>query len=134
ECCQLGLPALYIPLPGAAGDEQTANAKLVARAGGCAILPQAGMTPTLLLERIQKLLSEPARLEAMGKRARALSVPAAADRVAKRLLEIVAEVVPGVRRERQGRGGRPARSRNSGHSAHSGTGRQYVLPTTTSNA
>jgi len=45
ECCQLGVPALYIPLPGAAGDEQTANAKLVGRAGGCAILPQTAMTP-----------------------------------------------------------------------------------------
>ena len=31
ECCQLGLPALYIPMPGASGDEQTANARLVER-------------------------------------------------------------------------------------------------------
>jgi UDP-N-acetylglucosamine--N-acetylmuramyl-(pentapeptide) pyrophosphoryl-undecaprenol N-acetylglucosamine transferase len=90
ECCQLGLPALYIPLPGAAGDEQTANAKLVARAGGCAILPQAGMTPALLLERIQKLLGEPARLKEMGERARALAVPDAADRLADLLLETAA--------------------------------------------
>ena len=29
ECCQLGVPALYVPLPGASGDEQTANARLV---------------------------------------------------------------------------------------------------------
>src|SRR5207244_13399628 len=45
ECCQLGVPALYIPLPSAAGDEQTANARLVGRAGGCAILPPAAITP-----------------------------------------------------------------------------------------
>jgi UDP-N-acetylglucosamine--N-acetylmuramyl-(pentapeptide) pyrophosphoryl-undecaprenol N-acetylglucosamine transferase len=90
ECCQLGLPALYIPLPGAAGDEQTANAKLVARAGGCAILPQSGMTPALLLQRIQQLLADPARLKEMGERARALAVPDAADRIADLLLDVAA--------------------------------------------
>ena len=90
ECCQLGLPALYIPLPGAAGDEQTANAKLVARAGGCAILPQSGLTPALLLQRIQQLLADPARLKEMGERARALAVPDAADRIADLLLDVAA--------------------------------------------
>jgi len=90
ECCQLGVPALYIPLPSAAGDEQTANARLVERAGGCSILPQASMTPLLLLERIQTLLAEPARLKDMGERARALAVPDAADRIADLLLEIAA--------------------------------------------
>src|SRR5881296_2696415 len=90
ECCQLGVPALYVPLPSAAGDEQTANARLVERAGGCSILPQASMTPLLLLERIQTLLSDPARLKDMGERARALAVPDAADRIADLLLEIAA--------------------------------------------
>jgi UDP-N-acetylglucosamine--N-acetylmuramyl-(pentapeptide) pyrophosphoryl-undecaprenol N-acetylglucosamine transferase len=90
ECCQLGVPALYIPLPGAAGDEQTANARLVARAGGCDILPQAGMTPSLLLERIQALLADPGRLKEMGERARSLAVPDAADRIVDLLLEVAA--------------------------------------------
>jgi UDP-N-acetylglucosamine--N-acetylmuramyl-(pentapeptide) pyrophosphoryl-undecaprenol N-acetylglucosamine transferase len=88
ECCQLGVPALYIPLPGAAGDEQTANARLVARAGGCAILPQAGMTPALLVERIQQLLTDPARLKERGERARSLAAPDAAERLASLLLEV----------------------------------------------
>jgi UDP-N-acetylglucosamine--N-acetylmuramyl-(pentapeptide) pyrophosphoryl-undecaprenol N-acetylglucosamine transferase len=88
ECCQLGVPALYIPQPGAAGDEQTANAKLVGRAGGCAILPQAAMTPALLLERIQALLADPTRLKSMGECARSIAVPDAADRLADLLLDI----------------------------------------------
>src|SRR5882762_1953601 len=90
ECCQLGVPALYIPLPSAAGDEQTANARLVERAGGCSILPQASMTPALLRERIQQLLADPGRLKDMGERARTLAVPDAADRLADLLLEIAA--------------------------------------------
>jgi len=90
ECCQLGLPALYIPLPGTRGDEQTANARLVGRAGGCAILPQAGMTPSLLRERVQTLLADPGRLKEMGERARSLAVPDAADRITDLLLEVAA--------------------------------------------
>jgi UDP-N-acetylglucosamine--N-acetylmuramyl-(pentapeptide) pyrophosphoryl-undecaprenol N-acetylglucosamine transferase len=88
ECCQLGVPALYIPLPGTRGDEQTANARLVGRAQGCSILPQAGMTPTLLLERIQSLLADPARLKQMGERARTLAVPDAAERLVTVLLDV----------------------------------------------
>jgi UDP-N-acetylglucosamine--N-acetylmuramyl-(pentapeptide) pyrophosphoryl-undecaprenol N-acetylglucosamine transferase len=88
ECCQLGLPALYIPLPGASGDEQTANARLVGRAGGCSIVPQASLTPELLLERIRGLLADPARLKEMGERARALAIPDATDRLVDLLLEV----------------------------------------------
>jgi len=90
ECCQLGLPALYVPLPGASGDEQTANARLVGRAGGCSILPQASLTPPLLLERIRSLLADPPRLKEMGERARALAIPDAADRLVTLLLEVAA--------------------------------------------
>jgi len=88
ECCQLGLPALYIPMPGARGDEQTANARLVGRAGGCSIVPQAGLTPELLLERIGTLLADPARLKEMGERARVVAIPDAADRLVDLLLEV----------------------------------------------
>jgi UDP-N-acetylglucosamine--N-acetylmuramyl-(pentapeptide) pyrophosphoryl-undecaprenol N-acetylglucosamine transferase len=88
ECCQLGVPALYIPLPGARGDEQTANARLVGRAGGCSILPQPGMTPALLVERITTLLANPSRLKEMGERARTRAVPDAAERLADVLLEV----------------------------------------------
>jgi UDP-N-acetylglucosamine--N-acetylmuramyl-(pentapeptide) pyrophosphoryl-undecaprenol N-acetylglucosamine transferase len=86
ECCQLGVPALYIPLPGARGDEQTANARLVGRAGGCSVVAQAGLTPGLLLGRIRELLADPARLKEMGERARAVVVPDAADRLVRLLL------------------------------------------------
>jgi UDP-N-acetylglucosamine--N-acetylmuramyl-(pentapeptide) pyrophosphoryl-undecaprenol N-acetylglucosamine transferase len=88
ECCQLGLPALYIPMPGASGDEQTANARLVGRVGGCSIVPQAGLTPELLLERIRGLLADPAGLKDMGERARTLAVPDAAERLVNLLLEV----------------------------------------------
>jgi len=82
ECCQLGLPALYIPLPGTSGDEQTANARLVERAGGAAVLPQSDLSPTTLAERMIPLLEDPANLKIMGERARTLAIPDAAERLA----------------------------------------------------
>ncbi len=88
ECCHLGLPALYIPLPGAAGDEQTANAHLVARAGGCTYLPQPTLTPDLLLARIRGLLADQAGLAQMSERARTLAIPDAADRLVALLLQV----------------------------------------------
>jgi UDP-N-acetylglucosamine--N-acetylmuramyl-(pentapeptide) pyrophosphoryl-undecaprenol N-acetylglucosamine transferase len=86
ECCQLGVPALYVPLPGTSGDEQTANARTVERAGGCEILPQATLTPGTLRERTLGLLAAPTRLKEMGERARAVAVPDAAERIVALLL------------------------------------------------
>ncbi len=82
ECCQLGLAALYIPLPGTSGDEQTANARLVESAGGCLVLRQADLTPERLAATVRELLADPARLAAMGSRARSVAVPDAAERIA----------------------------------------------------
>jgi UDP-N-acetylglucosamine--N-acetylmuramyl-(pentapeptide) pyrophosphoryl-undecaprenol N-acetylglucosamine transferase len=87
ECCQLGVPALYIPLPGARGDEQTANARLVERAGGAAVLPQAELTPERLLAAIRRLLADAPRRKQMGERARTLAIPDAAERLVALLTE-----------------------------------------------
>jgi UDP-N-acetylglucosamine--N-acetylmuramyl-(pentapeptide) pyrophosphoryl-undecaprenol N-acetylglucosamine transferase len=88
ECCQLGVPALYIPLPGAAGGEQAANAHQVERVGGCRLLPQASLSPDVLLARIRGLIADPAALKEMGERARSLAIPDAADRIVALLLEV----------------------------------------------
>ena len=89
ECCHLGLPALYVPLPGARGDEQTANARLVERAGGCVVLPQSALTAERLVTEVTALLADPPRLKEMGERARSLSVSDAAERLATLIEELV---------------------------------------------
>lgn len=88
ECCRLGRPAVYVPLPGTSGDEQTANARLVEATGGGVLLPQVLLTPERLAEIVLGLLAEPGRLRAMGEAARALAVPDAAERLARLLLEV----------------------------------------------
>ncbi|PYM93160.1 MAG: undecaprenyldiphospho-muramoylpentapeptide beta-N-acetylglucosaminyltransferase [Candidatus Rokuibacteriota bacterium] len=87
ECCQLGMPALYVPLPDTRGDEQTANARLVERAAGAVVLPQPMLTPERLVRGVQALLADPARLKQMGEQARTLAIPDAAERLVALLTE-----------------------------------------------
>ncbi len=82
ECCHLGLPGLFIPLGGASGDEQTANARTVEAAGGALLLSESSLTPERLLDAIGSLLADPERLRAMGELAGTLAVPDAAGRIA----------------------------------------------------
>ena len=88
ECCHLGRPAVFVPLPGASGDEQTANARLVERAGGAVVVPQGELTAARLVDRVAGLLADRAALAAMGERARALAVPDAAARIAGLVLDV----------------------------------------------
>jgi len=90
ECLHLGKPAVYVPLPGASGDEQTANARLVAAAGGGVVIAQSTLTPDGLLDAVRRLLSDRAALRAMGERARGLAVPDAAERIARLVFEAAA--------------------------------------------
>jgi UDP-N-acetylglucosamine--N-acetylmuramyl-(pentapeptide) pyrophosphoryl-undecaprenol N-acetylglucosamine transferase len=91
ECCQLGLPAIYVPLPGTSGDEQTANARMVERAGGAVVLPQSALSPAALAGAVRGLLADSGRLKEMGDRARALAVPDAAARLTDLVLSVRAE-------------------------------------------
>jgi UDP-N-acetylglucosamine--N-acetylmuramyl-(pentapeptide) pyrophosphoryl-undecaprenol N-acetylglucosamine transferase len=86
ELAALGLPSFLVPLPGARGDEQTANARVLADAGAAVLLPERELTPERLVAEIQALLGEPARLRAMAGRARALATPDAAERLVELIL------------------------------------------------
>ena len=88
ECCHLGLPAIYVPLPRASGDEQAANARMVEGAGGAILLEQSALTPASLTACVRQVLADPRRLKEMGDRARALAVPDAAERLVDLVLSV----------------------------------------------
>ncbi|MGH7268011.1 MAG: UDP-N-acetylglucosamine--N-acetylmuramyl-(pentapeptide) pyrophosphoryl-undecaprenol N-acetylglucosamine transferase, partial [Candidatus Rokuibacteriota bacterium] len=56
ELCAVGLPSVLVPLPGARGDEQTANARVLADAGAAVLLPEAEMDPAGLAALVAALL------------------------------------------------------------------------------
>ena len=83
ELAAAGMPAVLVPLPGAPGDHQTANARALADEGAAIVVPDAECTPERLAAELAPLLHDPLRLAAMGTAAHALAQPDAADRVAR---------------------------------------------------
>lgn len=88
ELCAVGLPAILIPLPGTRGDEQTANARVLAEAGAAVLVPQAQLTPDGLAALVRELLDEPGRLAEMRERARSLATPDATARLVDLILAL----------------------------------------------
>ncbi len=79
ELAAAGTPAVLVPLPGAPGDHQTANARVLERAAAAVLLPDADCTPVGLAGVVEALVADPGRLAAMGAAAASLGRPDAAD-------------------------------------------------------
>lgn len=94
ELAVTGCPAVLVPLPGAPGDHQTANARVLERAGGARILPDPDCDGATLRRLLDELLADRARLAAMGRAAAALGRRDAAAAVA-RLVEAHARPAAG---------------------------------------
>jgi UDP-N-acetylglucosamine--N-acetylmuramyl-(pentapeptide) pyrophosphoryl-undecaprenol N-acetylglucosamine transferase len=88
ELCAWGLPSVLVPLPTAAADHQTHNARVLADAGAAALLPQTELTPSRLGEQIEALLVDAPRRTAMAARALARGRPHAAADIVSRLLTL----------------------------------------------
>lgn len=82
ELTVTGVPAVLVPLPGAPGDHQSANAKTLGDADAAVVLPDAQCDAIRLETVLDAVLSDPGRLEKMGAAARSLGRPDAAGRVA----------------------------------------------------
>ena len=82
ELAVVGLPAVLVPLPGAPGDHQTANAAALVRAGGAVLVPDDELTTERLAGVLAPLVASPDRLADMAEAAHSCAVPDAANRVA----------------------------------------------------
>jgi UDP-N-acetylglucosamine--N-acetylmuramyl-(pentapeptide) pyrophosphoryl-undecaprenol N-acetylglucosamine transferase len=72
ELAVAGVPSVLVPLPGAPGDHQTANARVLERAGAAILLPDADCDAEALDVTLDGMLVDPSGLDAMGRRAAAL--------------------------------------------------------------
>ncbi len=82
ELAAVGLPAVLVPLPGAPGDHQTANARALVDARAATVIPDEQLGTDRLAAELDTLLADPAHLAAMGSAARSLARPDAAAAVA----------------------------------------------------
>jgi UDP-N-acetylglucosamine--N-acetylmuramyl-(pentapeptide) pyrophosphoryl-undecaprenol N-acetylglucosamine transferase len=89
ELCAWGLPNILIPLPTAAADHQTHNARVLAEAGASFLLPQAELTPERLRDAVTDLLRDGLRRKQMAERALARGRPQAAREIVSKLLTLV---------------------------------------------
>jgi UDP-N-acetylglucosamine--N-acetylmuramyl-(pentapeptide) pyrophosphoryl-undecaprenol N-acetylglucosamine transferase len=88
ELAVLGRPAILVPLPHALDQDQLANAKVLAQAGGAILLRQDAFTPERLAREIEALAADPARLAAMAAGARSAGTPDAAERLADLVMKV----------------------------------------------
>jgi len=89
ELCAWGIPSLLVPLPTAAADHQTRNARAVEATGAAVHLPQAQLTVDTLDASVLGFLEHPDRLLAMRGAALARGRPTAAADIARELLALL---------------------------------------------
>jgi UDP-N-acetylglucosamine--N-acetylmuramyl-(pentapeptide) pyrophosphoryl-undecaprenol N-acetylglucosamine transferase len=88
ELAYVGRPAILIPLPGARGDEQAVNARILGDVGAAVVVAQPEATPERLQVEILTLLDDPERRARMANAARSVARPDAAAKLAEELLSL----------------------------------------------
>jgi UDP-N-acetylglucosamine--N-acetylmuramyl-(pentapeptide) pyrophosphoryl-undecaprenol N-acetylglucosamine transferase len=89
ELCAWGIPSILVPLPTAAQDHQTHNARAVANAHAAIHLPQRELTAEAIDAQVRELRQRPDVLDTMRAAALHRARPTAADDIARALLLMI---------------------------------------------
>jgi UDP-N-acetylglucosamine--N-acetylmuramyl-(pentapeptide) pyrophosphoryl-undecaprenol N-acetylglucosamine transferase len=84
-----GIPTIVIPLPSAAADHQTSNARALEQAGAARVLLQSDLTGERLGRVVGDLLGDPLAVEGMRRAALVRSRPGATDDIAARVAGLI---------------------------------------------
>lgn len=93
ELCAWGIPAILVPLPTAAADHQTANARALSAAGAAIMLEQRELTRERLDAELRGLMRDPERRATVAAAALERGRPNAARDIAERILRLIASPV-----------------------------------------
>jgi UDP-N-acetylglucosamine--N-acetylmuramyl-(pentapeptide) pyrophosphoryl-undecaprenol N-acetylglucosamine transferase len=83
------IPAVLVPLPTAAADHQTVNARTLQAAGAAIHLPQAELTADRLDAAVRSLVIDPSAMSRLVAAARARARPDAAVTIARHILSLI---------------------------------------------
>jgi UDP-N-acetylglucosamine--N-acetylmuramyl-(pentapeptide) pyrophosphoryl-undecaprenol N-acetylglucosamine transferase len=89
ELAAWGIPAILVPLPTAAADHQTANARAIADAGAAVCVPQSSLTVDALAAAVTHMASDDAMHARMRAAALARARPHAAADIAAHILTVL---------------------------------------------
>jgi UDP-N-acetylglucosamine--N-acetylmuramyl-(pentapeptide) pyrophosphoryl-undecaprenol N-acetylglucosamine transferase len=98
EVAAAALPAIYVPWPLAAQDHQSANAHAVVDLGGGVLVADEDFTPERMTDELAPLLASAQARLAMGRVARTMTRPDAADAIAALCREVARRDVSGAGR------------------------------------
>lgn len=82
ELVNQGLPAILVPLPTAAEDHQTHNARALEAAGAARMLPESELSAERLAHELERVADRPGELRRMKERALERARPRATDEIA----------------------------------------------------
>lgn len=88
ELCAWGIPPIVVPLPTAAADHQTANARALEAAGAAEMIRQSALDVESLDRSVRALIDEPQLLEQRSRAVLRRARPHAAEEIARRILAI----------------------------------------------
>ncbi len=94
ELTARGLPAIVVPSPNVAYDQQTDNARILGDAGAARVVTDAELDGPRLAELVVEMLTKPGLLQAMAGRARAIGRPQAGREIAQLLLQLAGFPTP----------------------------------------
>jgi UDP-N-acetylglucosamine--N-acetylmuramyl-(pentapeptide) pyrophosphoryl-undecaprenol N-acetylglucosamine transferase len=83
------LPAILVPLPTAAADHQSVNARTLEAAGAAINLTQSALTADTLSSAVVGLMADPIAMERLRAGAAARARPDAAETIATRILALI---------------------------------------------
>lgn len=89
EIAAVGKPAILIPLPSAANDEQRMNAYEIARAGGALVLEEGNLGENILSGKIEQLMNDSDLRNKMAGALRVFYHPDASARIAEAIVSLI---------------------------------------------
>lgn len=94
EVAAAGVAAVFVPLPSAIDDHQTANAKSLCDQDGGVLLPQSELSPERLAQMIREFNHQPSMLRRMGTMAQAQAKPQATVDIAMQVEAVAQQYSP----------------------------------------
>lgn len=89
EIAKLGKPAIFVPLPNVSQNHQEKNAKVLQKIGAAYIILNSDLTANKLQDTIETIITNPKKLEEMGKNAQKIEIKQVEDKIYSEIKRLI---------------------------------------------